>query len=192
VDYSGKSLYCVRMARGKQPSQVSLWRRRLASRAAGRRGGLRGWFQRHPLILIFISVAAMSGLVLAEASWIAQARHTVPRGWGAGLAAGIAASLGLTALFIVVTWAARREPGRAAIALSVIGLVIVVSFFVAWRGTAPHNSAPGQAPYVITSWVSVAGMAYAGTIATQILALLIWAAVWYLRGGRRRGQSSPR
>jgi hypothetical protein len=178
------------MARRKQQSQASVWRQRLASRAGGRRGGSRGWFRRHPLVALFIGFVAMGALLFTEADWITQARHTVTHGWSAGLAAGVAASLGLTALFIAVIRAARREPGRARMLLAPIGMVIVVTWAVAWLATAPHSSPPGHARYVVTSWAAVAGMAYTGTLAAQILALLIWAMAWRLRGRHARSRPS--
>jgi hypothetical protein len=134
----------------------------------------------------------MAVLVFAEAGGVVHARRTVPHGWGIGLAAGMAASLGLTAVLAAVTWSRRRKPARYATALLVSGLVMVVSIFVAWFGTAPHGTAPGQPPYVITSWVSVAGMAYTATSVTELAVVLIWTTTAAHLRGRRPPTGSRR
>lgn len=120
----------------------------------------------------------LAGIAIWESVRIADAQATVPQGWLTGLVAGVAASVVLMAAGYPAMKMARRAPAVT----WTWGLVLVVAFIVAFRGTTPDSATSG--PYVITTGIGVAGMAFTGTFAAECILLCVRAAVWRLRGRR--------
>jgi hypothetical protein len=63
---------------------------------------LQRWFERHPRITLVIGIAGLAGIVVWEIVRVAAARHTVTTGWAVGLAAGVAASLAMISVLIIM------------------------------------------------------------------------------------------
>ena len=140
------------------------------------------------IIVISVLVVVLTVLALAEVGGVAQARHTVAHGWGTGLATGVAASFVLSAFIGGLVWT-RRGPDLSAGRLLVGALTVAVSILAAFFCTAPHASGPGNSSYVVTSWASVACMAYDATTLAQLVVVMICsttAAYLRRRSARRR------
>lgn len=134
-----------------------------------------------------VGMAVLGWMAVWEAERITAARRTVTGGWAAGLAAGVVGSLMLTALLVVALRMNKRTSGRALGAVSVLTLVITVSVLVAFSATAPPRVNVNHVPYVVTTAIAVAGMAYAATFAVLCLALTVWAARVMVRRHRADG-----
>jgi hypothetical protein len=141
---------------------------------------------RHPFITLLIVVVVLGWITWWEAARIEGAHHTVAQGWGTGLAVGILASLGLTALWAVALLATRGKPGLRVRAQLALALVLVISFGICLRTTMPSSS-PSGGPYVITTSIEVGEIAYVATYSAYFIALLIWVLV---RLRRRAGLSA--
>jgi hypothetical protein len=139
----------------------------------GARSRLRDWFQRHPVITILIGVGALGGITWWEAARIEGARYTVAHGWGTGLAAGILASVGLTALWIVAVVVTRGSPRLRARLQWPLAVVLLISWGICFRFTMPPNSS-SAGPYVITTGIEVGEIAYTATYTAWFLALTLW------------------
>ena len=156
-----------------------------------RTGRLDRWSRRHPLIVLAVGVAVLGWMVFWEIERIAAARHTVAYGWTTGLAAGVTASLALAALLIAVLRMNKRTPGKGlgAVAVAVLTLVITVSVVFAFLATAPPTVNVKGVPYIVTTGIAVAGMAYAATFAAMCLSLTAWAAIRVVRIRLAGGQA---
>jgi hypothetical protein len=105
------------------------------------------------------------GLAAWEAVRIADARATVASGWATGIAAGAGGGLVLAAVAAVAVLAQRQRPSsrrggrQAAIPILTIALLLFVGFITS---TPVRQLQPHPAPYVITSGVEVAEIAYVG------------------------------
>jgi hypothetical protein len=152
----------------------------LYSQRRGLRGRTRDWAQRHPFITCLIAVVVLGWLTWWEAARIEGAHDTVAHGWGTGLAVGILASLGLTALWAAALLATRDKPVLRMRAQMPLALVLVVSWGICMRSTMP-SSAPDGGPYVITTGIEVGEIAYAATYAAWFMAVVIWAGVRLVR-----------
>jgi hypothetical protein len=151
----------------------------LYSQRRGLRSQMRDWAQRDPFIALLIVVVGLGCLTWWEAARIEGARYTVAQGWGTGLAIGILASLGLTALWVVAFLATRGgSPGLRMRAQGPLALVLVVSWGICLRSTMPF---PNRGPYVITTGIEVGEIAYAATYAAWFMALVIRGGVYLLR-----------
>lgn len=113
------------------------------------RSRMRDWLQRHPFIALLIAVVALGWIAWWEAARIEGARYTVAAGWGQGLAAGILASLGLTALWAFMLLATRRRPGLRARTQWPLALALVVSWGICLRTTISRSGGP----YIITTGI---------------------------------------
>ena len=138
------------------------------------RSRIRDWTRRHPFIGFLIAVVVLGLLTWWEAARIEGARETVAQGWGTGLAVGILASVGLTALWAVALAVTRGRPQQRMRAQLPLGLVLVVSWIICLRSTMPSNS-PGAGPSVITTGIEVGEIAYTATYAAWFLVVVIWA-----------------
>lgn len=155
------------------------------SQRRGPRGRVRDWTRRHPFICCFIAVIALGWLTWWEAARIEGAHDTVAQGWGTGLAVGILASLGLTALWAVALLATRGRPGLRMRAQWPLALVLLVSWGICLRSTMP-SSTPNGGPYVITTGIEVGEIAYVATYAAWFMALVMWAGVRLVRRASSR------
>ncbi len=120
-----------------------------------------------------VGEAVMGGLAAGEAVRVAEARATVPSGWDAGFAAGAGSGLALAALLAVTMLVQRKRPwysGRPqAILIITIVLLLVVAFLTSMP---PRQIVPHPVPYVITSGIEVAEIAYISTCLAQFAVLL--------------------
>jgi integral membrane sensor domain MASE1 len=157
------------------------------SRRRGLRSRTRDWAQSHPFIALLIAVVVLGCLTWWEAARIEGARYTVAQGWGTGLAVGILASLGLTALWAAMLLATRGRPRLRARAQWPLAIVLMISWGICLRTTMPASNSPNGGPYVITTGIEVGEIAYAATYSAYFMVLLIWAAVRL----RRRAGLSP-
>lgn len=132
---------------------------------------------------MLIAFVVLGWLTWWEAARIEGARYTVAHGWGMGLAIGILASLGLTAVWVVTVLATRRTAALRVRAQLPLAVILVVSWGFCLRSTMPSSSAAG--PYVITTGIGVAEIAYTATYAAYFAVLLVLGAV---RIRRRAGR----
>jgi hypothetical protein len=140
-----------------------------------------------------VFVAFLLGLAAWEAVRVAEARATVADGWGAGLAAGVGGGLALSALMAVtvVVQLRRQRPWRRGRPLLILAVTIALLLFVAVLTSAPlRPSGPTRVPYVVTSGIGVAQIAYASTC-LALLAMLPVAAI-PMAQIRRRGRPHQR
>jgi hypothetical protein len=145
--------------------------------------GRNGWRKWAEFVAVwFVCFAVTSGGAAWEGVRLADARGTVASGWGAGIAAGVGFGLALEALVAVPVLIRLRRPrsiGRpkAMGILVVIPVTIVLLVFVAFFTSAPPKQ-PGPVPYVTTSVVGVAEIAYVCTFLTQFaVGVLAWLVV---------------
>lgn len=115
------------------------WYRRYRRRRRGLRSRIQDWVQRHPFASLLIGAVVVAGMIWMEAARIEAARYTVAYGWGTGVAAGVLASLGLTALCAVVHLATRGRPRLRAWTEWPLAVVAMVSWGICLRAT----TAPG-------------------------------------------------
>jgi hypothetical protein len=138
----------------------------------------------------------LGGLATWEAVRVAETRATVADGWGAGLAAGAGGSLALFA-FVAVTVLVqlrRQRPWRGGKPLLILALTIALLLFVAvLTSTPPRPIGPNPAPYVVTSDIGVAEIAYVSTCLAQMAVLpavmIPMAQIRRRRRSRQRGLS---
>jgi hypothetical protein len=113
--------------------------------------------------LLFFAVTSL--IATWEAARIADARATVVSGWAAGIAAGAGAGLVLAALVAMpLVRYQRRWPryGRPqAILILTTGLLLVAALLTS---TPPRQYGSHRVPYVITSGIEVAEIAYVGIL----------------------------
>ena len=152
----------------------------LYSQRQGLRSRMRDWIQRHPFITLLIGVVALGCITWWEAARIEGARYTVAEGWGTGLAVGILASLGLTAMWVLMLVATRGRPGLRARAQWPLALALVVSWGICLRTT----SSPSGGPYVITTGIEVGEIAYVATYSAYFIVLVVWSGVRLWRRAR--------
>jgi hypothetical protein len=124
-----------------------------------------------------------------EAVRIADARATVVSGWTTGIAVGAGGGLVLAALIAVTAltqrqrhWFRRHRP--QAILILILILTTVPLLFVAVLTSAPprqYGSHP--VPYVITSGIEVAEIAYVGTFSTGVAVTIV---AWLAAEVRKR------
>jgi len=144
-----------------------------------------GWLQ--PIGLLLACFAFTGGLAVWEAVRIADARATVVNGWVAGTAAGVGGGLVLAALVAVTVLVQRRRPSsrrgwREGIPVLTFALLLVVAFL---SSVPPRQFRPNPPPYVITSGVEVAEIAYVGVCFAGFAVLVIVAGLAALVRGRR-------
>ena len=156
-----------------------------------KRGRVSDWATRHPFSILAVGTAVLGFIAWWEAARIEGARATVAHGWGAGLAAGILVSIGLTAIWWVMLLVTRGEPGRRQAAVLVLGLIVIASLVVCGRATLPPASTTAG-PYVITTGIEVAGITYVATFSAYFAGLSIWAGIGLFRQGRRAQGSRRR
>ena len=140
--------------------------------------------------------AFLGGLAIWEAVRVAEARATVADGWGAGLAAGVGGGLALSALMAVTILVQRRRqrPWRRGRPLLILAVTIALLLLVAvLTSTPPKPVGPNPVPYVVTSGVGVAEIAYVSTCLALMAALpavlIPMAQVGERRRSHRRGLS---
>jgi hypothetical protein len=150
------------------------------SQRRGLRGRMRDWIRRHPFITLLIGVVALGWITWWEAARIEGARYTVPEGWGTGLAVGIAASLGLTALWVLMLLGTRGRLRLRARAQWPLALALVVSWGICLRTT----SSPSGGPYVITTGIEVGEIAYVATYSAYFIGIVVWGVVRMWRRAR--------
>lgn len=134
-------------------------------------------------------VAVIGGLAAWEAVRVAEAQATVGAGWGAGIAAGTAVSLALAGLFAVTVLAQRRRQrpwrrgGPPLILVITNGLLLLVAVLTS---TPPRPIGPNPVPYVVTSGVGVAEIAYVSACLVElaVLAAVLLAVSLFRRRGR--------
>jgi hypothetical protein len=144
--------------------------------------------QRHPFAVLAIGLAVLAWMAWYEISKITTSRHTVPHGWAAGLAAGVAASVVMTALIYMALRISRRTPGRPLRLVAILVSLASGSAIVGLRISYPLGS--GQSPYLVTTGINVAVMAYVATFAVICVALLIWAGTRLARKRRAAQHTS--
>jgi hypothetical protein len=130
-----------------------------------------------------VGIAATGGLAAWETVRVVEARATATGGWAAGIAAGAGGGLALTALLAVTILIKRqrsRSGGRLQATLIItIVLLLVVAIFTS---TPPRQSGPHPVPYVTTSGIEVAEIAYISTCLAQFAVLLaVWIVVALVR-----------
>ena len=136
-------------------------------------------------------VAVIGGLAAWEAVRAAQARATVGGGWGAGIAAGTAVSLALAGLFALTVLVQRRRQrpwrrgGPQLILVITNALLLLVAVLTS---TPPRPIGPNRAPYVVTSAVGVAEIAYVSACLVELAVL--GAVLLAVSRARRRGQAA--
>jgi hypothetical protein len=151
----------------------------LRGQRRGPRSRMRDWFARHPFTTFAIGIAALGWLTWWEAARIETAHGTVAQGWGTGLAVGIAASVGLTAVWWAMLLVTRGQPGRRQKAALVLGVILAVSFVLCLKTTLPPSgTAP---PYVITTGIEVGEIAYVATFSAYFIAAIIWGGIRLFR-----------
>jgi len=153
----------------------------LYNQRQGLRGRMRDWTQRHPFITLLIAVVALGWITWWEAARIEGARYTVAEGWGTGLAVGILASLGLTALWVLMLLATRGRLGLRARAQWPLVLALVVSWGICLRTTSSRSGGP----YVITTGIEVGEIAYVATYSAYFIVLVVWGGVRLWRRARQ-------
>jgi hypothetical protein len=140
-----------------------------------------------------VFVAVIGGLAAWEAIRVAQAQVTVGRGWGGGIAAGTAVSLALAGLFAVTVLVQRRRqrPSRRGGPLLILvitnGLLLLVAVLTS---TPPRPIGRNPVPYVVTSAVGVAEIAYVSACLVEFAVLA--AVLLAVSLVRRRGRSVSR
>lgn len=144
---------------------------------------LRSWLELHPLITLALGIAALGALTVWEIVRIAAARHTVPGGWAAGLATGVAAGLAMATVLIIMYRFLRRAPRKIGGPWSLTLLIGVSPAFV-FVFTAPQPGPESDVPYVVTTGGAVAGMAYAAMFFALYLALAVRAIPRVIRSPR--------
>jgi hypothetical protein len=130
----------------------------------------------------------LGGLAAWEAVRVAEARATVGDGWGAGLAAGSGGGLALSALLAVTVLVQlrRQRPWRSGRPLLILAVTIaLLLFFAVLTSTPPRPIGPNRLPYVVTSGVGVAEIAYVSTC-LALLAVLPAVAIPMAQVRRRR------
>jgi membrane protease YdiL (CAAX protease family) len=135
-----------------------------------------------------VFVAFLVGLAAWEAVRVAEARATVADGWGTGLAAGVGGGLALSALLTVTVLVQlrRNRPWRGGRPLLVLAVTIaLLLFFAVLTSTPPRRFEPNPVPYVVTSGIGVAEIAYVSTC-LALLAVLPAVAIPMARMSRRR------
>lgn len=137
----------------------------------------RAWSIGRPLVFF----AATGGIAAWEAVRIADARATVVSGWAAGIAAGAGGGLVLTALVAVTALVQRQRPwsrrGRPQAILILILTTVLLLVVAVLTSTPPRQYGPHPVPYVITSRIEVAEIAYIGTFsAGSAVAIVAWLA----------------
>jgi len=144
--------------------------------------------------MLAIGIVVLGFIAWWEAARIEGARATVAHGWGAGLAAGILVSIGLTAIWWVMLLLTRHQQGQRQKAVVILGLILTVSLIVCGRGTLPSASTTGG-PYVITTGIEIAEITYVATFSAYFAVLSAWAGIRLFRQGRRpqdsRGRQDP-
>jgi hypothetical protein len=113
--------------------------------------------------------------------------------WGAGIAAGTAVSLALAGLFAVTLLVQRRRqrPWRGGGPLLVLVITNALLLLVAvLTSTPPRPIGPDPAPYVVTSGVGVAEIAYVGTCLAELAVLA--AVLISVSVVRKRGHAASR
>lgn len=145
---------------------------------------LHSWFERHPLITLAVGIAGLGAIAIWEIVRIAAARHSVPSGWAAGLAGGVAAGLAMTSALIIMYSLLRRAPRKIGGAAWLVTVLIGVSPALVFVATAPQPGPGSAAPYVVTTAGAVAGMAYAAMFCTLYLALAFRAVPRVIRSPR--------
>ncbi len=123
---------------------------------------------------------AVTSLIAAwEAARIADARATVASGWAAGLAVGTGGGLVLAALVAVTPLVQRQRQwsryGRPQAILSLIVILTTVLFLVVavLTSTPPRQYGSHPAPYVITSGIGVAEIAYVGIVSVAFAVVMV-------------------
>jgi hypothetical protein len=137
-----------------------------------------------------VLVAVIGGLAAWEAVRVAEARATVGGGWGAGIAAGTAVSLALAGLFTVTVLVQRRRQRRwrGAWPLLILAITNALLLLVAvLTSTPPRPIGPNPVPYVVTSGVGVAEIAYVSACLVELAVLA--AVLLAVSLVRRRGQA---
>jgi hypothetical protein len=120
-----------------------------------------------------------------EAVRIADARATVLSGWAAGIAVGAGVGLLLAVLVAATASALRERPrprlGRPQAVLFLFHLLILVLllFVAVLTSTPPRQYGSHPAPYVITSGVEVAELAYIGVLSAGLAVVIV---AWRLLG----------
>jgi hypothetical protein len=147
----------------------------------------RAWSIGRPLVFF----AATGGIAAMEAARIADARATVPSGWAAGIAAGAGAGLVLAALIAATASGLRRQPRSRrsrpqAILLLILILTAVLLLVAALTSTPPRQYGPHPVPYVITSGIQVAEIAYIGILCAGFAVVI---AAWRAAQARKRPPS---
>ncbi|HET9091770.1 MAG TPA: hypothetical protein VFN50_05140 [Acidimicrobiales bacterium] len=123
----------------------------------------------------------LAALTIWEAARLAAAQRTVAHGFAAGLVAGVAASLALTVLLVAALRTKRSFRLPVANAATV---VVTVSLVVAFEWTAPPTVHVKNQPFVVTSGITVAGMAYTATFGALLVAVIGWASARVVRNRR--------
>lgn len=130
----------------------------------------------------------LGGFATWEAVRAAAARATVADGWGAGLAAGVGGGLALFALVAVtiLVQLRRQRSWRGGRPLLILAVTIALLLFVAVLTTAQLRPlGPNRVPYVVTSGIGVAEIAYVSTC-LALLAVLPAVAIPMAQVRRRR------
>lgn len=127
-----------------------------------------------------------------EAARIADARATVASGWAAGIAAGAGAGLVLAALTAATASGLRRQPRsrrsrpQAILLLILILTAVLLLVAAALTSTPPRQYGPHPVPYVITSGIEVAEIAYVGILCAGLAVVI---AAWRAAQARKRPPS---
>ena len=135
-----------------------------------------------------VFVAFIGGLAAWEAVRVAEARATVGGGWGAGIVAGTAVSLALAGLFAATVLVQRRRqrPLRRGWPLLILLIASALLLLVAvLTSTPPRPIGANPVPYVVTSGVGVAEIAYVSACLVELAVLV--AVLLAVSLTRRRG-----
>ena len=145
----------------------------------------RAWSIGRPLFFF----AVTSGIAAIQAARIADARATVASGWAAGIAAGAGAGLVLAALLAATASGLRRQPRsrrsrpRAFLFLILMFTAVLLLLAAAFTSGPPRQHGPHPVPYVITSGIEVAEIAYIGTLCAGFAVVI---AAWRAAQARKR------
>jgi hypothetical protein len=153
-----------------------------AGAVVGSAAGAPGWL---------VCVAVIGGLAGWEAVRVAEARATVAGGWGAGIAAGVGGGLVLAVLFVVTVLVQRRRRrpwGRGGPLLVLVITAALLLLIAVLTSTPPRPIGPDPAPYVVTSGIAVAEIAYVSTCLALLAVLAAASLPAALVRERRRGR----
>jgi hypothetical protein len=139
-----------------------------------------------------VGFAATGGIAAGESVRIADARATVVSGWAGGIGAGAGGGLVLAALVAVTAlvqhqrpWSRRSRP-QGILVFTLILTIVLLLVVALFTSTPPRQYGPHPVPYVITSGIEVAEIAYVGIFFAGFAVVLV---AWLVAQVRERNPS---